>query len=429
MKKFFEYANDLTVIDSHEHLPRYEDEKETDILGEYLSYICDDLISAGMNPKEMDLVRDSRHPIMQRWKMLEPYWELARNTGYIRSLDLSVKGVYGINRVDESTLEELNGKFLESRKQGKKHFQRVLKELCKIEYSVQDVSLGYGADTTLHIADLDSDRYFFRDACRMDRFVYPITWEQIEGIERLSGIPIVSFESWLDACEFVINRAVKKGAVALKICLAYKRSLYFERVSRKDAEECFYQILKVKNLPSWGFQGICTTKAFQDYMMHYILEIANRYSIVVQFHTGTMTTNRADLSNTNPILLNNLFVEYSQVKFDIFHIGYPFQSSLSALGKMFPNVFLNMCWAHIISPAACVQTLDDWFDAVPINKIIAFGGDQFVVDCVYGHELLAKMNVSEALAKKVNKGFFEIEQAKWIAKRLFYDNPKELYGM
>ena len=36
--------------------------------------------------------------------------------------------------------------------------------------------------------------------------------------------------------------------------------------------------------------------------------------------------------------------------FDIFHIGYPYQQTLSALAKNFANVYIDMCWAHIISP-------------------------------------------------------------------------------
>ena len=40
---------------------------------------------------------------------------------------------------------------------------------------------------------------------------------------------------------------------------------------------------------------------------------------------------------------------------------------------MFPNVFIDMCWAHIISPAAVTAALADFLDGVPFNKIMGFG--------------------------------------------------------
>ena len=127
--------------------------------------------------------------------------------------------------------------------------------------------------------------------------------------------------------------------------------------------------------------------------------------------------------------MSNLFLEYPDVDFDIFHIGYPYQHVLSALAKNFPNVYIDMCWAHIISPAACVNALIEWIDSVPYNKITAFGGDYLLVDAVYGHQYLARINVSKSLAHKVEEGIFSTDEAKNIAKSLFYDNPKRIFKL
>jgi hypothetical protein len=73
--------------------------------------------------------------------------------------------------------------------------------------------------------------------------------------------------------------------------------------------------------------------------------------------------------------------------------------------------------------------LDDFLDAVPYNKISAFGGDFCLADGVYGHLLIARENVAKVLAKKVCDGVFDIAEAKHIASRLFYDNPKALFRL
>jgi predicted TIM-barrel fold metal-dependent hydrolase len=122
-------------------------------------------------------------------------------------------------------------------------------------------------------------------------------------------------------------------------------------------------------------------------------------------------------------------LDYPNVKFDMFHISYPYCGEAGALGKMFPNVYLDMCWAHIISPAAAAAALSDFLDAVPYNKIMGFGGDYGFVDGVYGHLVLARETISRVLAEKVRLGVFGVDQAVRIAEHLLYKNPKVLFSL
>ena len=127
--------------------------------------------------------------------------------------------------------------------------------------------------------------------------------------------------------------------------------------------------------------------------------------------------------------MSNLFLEYRDVKFDIFHMGYPYMQELSALARNFRNVYIDMCWGHIISPEAARRALVEWLDAVPANKISAFGGDYGFVDGVYGHQRIARENVAWSLATKVADGSFDMDRAKEIAGWVFVDNPKRLFGL
>jgi predicted TIM-barrel fold metal-dependent hydrolase len=125
--------------------------------------------------------------------------------------------------------------------------------------------------------------------------------------------------------------------------------------------------------------------------------------------------------------LENLFSKYPDVKFDIFHTGYPYQNITAALAKMYPNVFIDMCWSHIISPFAARKALSDFLDAVPYNKIMGFGGDYAIVDAIYGHLKIARENIARVLSQKVEEdGGMSIDRAAEIAHRLLYDNPKEV---
>ncbi len=59
----------------------------------------------------------------------------------------------------------------------------------------------------------------------------------------------------------------------------------------------------------------------------------------------------------------------------------------------------------------------------------AIGGDYLFPDGVYGHLLLARQNVSRALAAKVEQGVFPMEKAVEIARALFYDNPLRIFQL
>ena len=88
---------------------------------------------------------------------------------------------------------------------------------------------------------------------------------------------------------------------------------------------------------------------------------------------------------------------------------------------------MDMCFTHLVSPNTSVNALLEFLDTIPLNKISAFGGDYLFVDGVYGHLHLARENVSKALSIKVSEGLFNIEEAKKIAKMLFYDNPLKIF--
>lgn len=259
--------------------------------------------------------------------------------------------------------------------------------------------------------------------------IYPDFSVQLRQIERESGLSICSFDDWLSACEIILDKAIARGVVALKNGLAYVRSLNYARTTRYEAEKEFNRLLKSRMFPDWQASGLVPNKAFQDYMQHVVLNLANTRGLTYQFHTGLQEGNGNFIRDSHPALLTNLFLEYPDVTFDLFHIGYPYQQVLSALAKNFPNVMLDMCWAHIISPTASINALIEWLDAVPANKISAFGGDYAIIDAVYGHQYMARVNVSRALEHKVNEGAFDLERAQEIAKMLLYDNPVRIFKL
>jgi uncharacterized protein len=412
----------MPVIDTHEHLPWAEDQREkaTDVLKEYLShYMSSDIVSAGMTPADLDRVRDHTRPLPERWRLVEPFWEACRYTGYGRALDASVRSIYGIDGIRGGTLEALNAAFLASMAPG--HYKRVLKDICGIRVSILDGFVG-GASC---------DRDFFRRVWQPHYAVpQPRASEMILATEKEHSTAIKTLSDWMEAFDRDLEEMLAQGIIALKSTTAYSRSLLFRNVPFPAARAAFSE-----SLHGWRARGRKAGDDFsfpveaQDFMMHHMLKRANEMHLVFQFHTGLQEGNGNTISNSDPSLMSNLFLAYPDVDFDLFHISYPYQGVAATLAKNFRNVFVDMCWAHIISPAASRAALSDFLDVLPFTKISAFGGDYMFVDGICGHLAIARENIAHTLAEKVGEGIFPPARAAEIGRALFYDNPLRIFRL
>jgi len=410
------FINGLEIVDTHEHLPNEADRaKDADVLSEWLiHYFSCDLVSAGLSDDALAQARNPARPLLERWALVEPFWNAARSTGYGRALDIAARGIYGVPEVNGETIERLNAAFVAARRKGG-HYRRVLKERSRIALSLVD-------------SNPNCDREFFATAVRLDDFILPNHRRDFVAAGRRAGVGVHRLEDWEETMRVLLQQAFEKGAVTLKCGLAYLRPLYFAKATRAEAEEEFNNVFHEEHAPARR-QGLKAGRAFQDYMLHAVMRLADSHGWPVEIHTGIQEGNGNVIANANPTLLTNLFLDYENVKFDLFHMGYPYVMELGNLAKNFRNVFIDMAWGHIISPEAARRALVEWLDAVPANKINAFGGDYCFVDGVYGHQYLARRNVAAALAQKVADGSFDLDRAKEIAQWVFVDNPTRLFNL
>ncbi|MEM3003864.1 MAG: amidohydrolase family protein [Candidatus Bathyarchaeia archaeon] len=224
---------------------------------------------------------------------------------------------------------------------------------------------------------------------------------------------------------------------AVKLWLGYRRPLKFEKATFSEAEQVFNNICSQKTFVRVDAEGVRITapsgisldeaKPLHDFMVHKVIQLAGEYSVPVQIHTGFHEGNENLIANTNPLNLTNLFMEYREVKFDIFHGAYPWIGECSALAKTFPNVYLDLAWLHVVSPYIAREALSEWLETVPANKILGFGGDYVFVEGSYGHSVIARDNIARVLTQKVEDGDLKLEEAKALARKILRENAKELF--
>ena len=68
-------------------------------------------------------------------------------------------------------------------------------------------------------------------------------------------------------------------------------------------------------------------------------------------------------------------------------------------------------------------------ETIPANKIFAFGGDNFIVECTYGSQKMVRKIISELLYEKIRKNYFSFDQAIRFAEKILYLNPKTVYNI
>jgi predicted TIM-barrel fold metal-dependent hydrolase len=430
----------IRLVDTHEHLLSEEERNRAAVDFSYLfpHYASSDLISAGMPPALLESVRATARPVLvermarigwirkpppftaptkpelsleERWAALEPYWEHIRNTGYGTCLRIAIRDLFGVPDLNGQTCVQLSDAINNSRKAG--WYRHVLKEKAGIAVSIQD-------DYRTAV-----DRDLFVPVVRLEHFACATTRGDLRNIEADTGLAVHSLDDLVAAMRAALDRDLGAGAVGVKIGIAYRRTIRFEKVPRGDAERAFTRIFgHLGEGPSWE-----EARPLQDYMFHQIIRAAVERDVPIQIHTGLQEGNGNVLENSNPLHLTNLCLEYGQAKFDLFHGGYPFMGEALALAKNFSNVFLDLCWLYIISPSASARMLHEAIETIPANKIFAFGGDFIIPEGSYGHSVMARRVVSRVLTEKAEDDYLTEEEAVALARRILRENPAALYRL
>lgn len=407
-------VDSMSVVDTHEHLIGPNSVIKSgmyDFMLLFHHYEKDDIRSAGMPTSTFqNLLKDSL-TVLQKWGILKPYWEKCFNTGYSRAVVVTADQLFGIKEFNETTVIQLSEKIKKAYQSD--WYKQVLEDRCKIDFLILD-----GTDRSF--GNPSRMRYTWHfDYFRID------SAEKIEQLGKNNNLNIGTLADLVHAMELEFQNGLKTGFVAVKTAIAYHRSLYFEDVPVQEAEVVFEKLM-LKNKISLTQAEL---KKLSDYMMHRMLDLANKYHRPVQIHTGLQAGDGNNIENSNPALLANLFLKYRDVKFIIFHGGYPFGGEFGSLAKNFRNVYLDLCWLYIISPSYSERYLHEWLETVPASKIMAFGGDYENVENIYAHLLFAKEIISRVLIEKVKTGYFSEEEALRTAQMILHDNAVNLFDL
>lgn len=415
-------ADGIRVINTHEH------QRWTEGFGDHdyglfhlvnTAYLQSDIVSAGGTYLDMGAL-DSMD--------LESWWEIngdaldyTRNTSYYSHFIKGFKKLYDFEDLylTEENIHDLSAEVEEHYTDYRSWFDEAFR---KAGFELMFLDQYWDPFNT----EIDEEYYalvFHINPLVMQSSLKPGDPEEMPEIYRRAeeeGFSMGTLDDYLAYCDHLFRKNLESKAVCVKNSMAYSRSQDFEDVPYEVARELFAR-------PSSSLSQE-EAKKIQDFVFHWIIQKSAEYELPIQIHTGYLAGNGNVLDNGRPIKLNNLFLQYPEARFVLFHGGYPWTGEYAALGKMFTNVYLDLVWLPQISREEAVHALDEMFDVVPYNKFF-WGGDCAFIEETTGSLEFGKDVVVEVLNRRIQRGLLTDEVAFEIIEHIFRENAIEVFQL
>ena len=396
----------MEVIDCHEHMPPESARLAypVDVLTLFSVYCRTDLITAGMSPEVYEKkLPDPNIPLDERWAMLRPFLQQIRFGSYARPAFIAAKEFYGCDDINDDTYRVISERMAQANTPG--IYDRVMRDRCNIRCCLTQ----YGGV----------------EGCDLD-LLHPVPWleefhtiaghKDLSDVCRRAGKRPRSLDGYINMIRGLMEAQQKAGAVAFKLAFCTPKP----EPDRKKALAAFKKLLDKKKF-SPDDQG-----ALGAYVVDQIMMIVRDLDTVLAVHSGVWGDfRRLDAKNFIPFIMRQ-----PETKIDLYHLSIPSVRDCIVIGKNFPNVWLNLCWTHIISQKMTVSGMDEMLDMVPVNKVLGFGGDTIIpIEKNLGHLIMARENIATVLGGRIDSGLMNRDEAIEIARKWFWDNPKELYKL
>ena len=409
-------------IDTHEHLieesTRLADPQGNGFIANddwsclLRQYSGSDLTSAGMSPEEGKKFFSPDTDVEEKWKILSPYWQRCRNSGYLKAVLHSIRRLYDEDDISAENVGRITEKLRARAKKG--FYEEIIRDISRVESCQVNSKEGVFMESeypTLLFQDLSS--------------VAMSTDLEIEPLAEESNLPAGSLKEWKRIIDWYFD-TYAPSAVAVKNQSAYRRRLNYDDVPESIADPLYArhaggEVLRPEE-----------AKALGDHLFRYTLERATDYDLPVKLHTGYYAgVNKMPLERlkNNASDLCPILVDFPDTRFVLMHVGYPYQDEFIALAKQYTNVYVDMCWSWIINPIASVRFLKEVLLCAPTSKIFTFGGDYSCVELVYGHSRIARQGITQTLSELVGEGWMSRNEALDVIEPIMRGNAYEVFSI
>ena len=143
----------------------------------------------------------------------------------------------------------------------------------------------------------------------------------------------------------------------------------------------------------------------------------------IQIHTGLGLMTGSNAMQLQPLIAHN-----PDTTFLLMHGSYPWIQDIAGLTHAYPNVWADLCWLPLISPAAAQRLLHELIDVCDANRVV-WGCDTWTSEESYGARLAFLDVLSRVLTERVADDMMRESDAIRYAKAVLHDNAARLIKM
>lgn len=415
----YERLKELEVIDAHEHHRGSIECVATDPV----SFICTNYLGGVLNSLDMYAMQNisKSSDDQSRYLALCDYWPMIKNTAHAKIVEgyFVQRGVNG--GIIPENYEAIA--YLCANRSPK-----WLKDAFKEHHIAATITNVVGH---VNLGGFTSIEQFATGKLRFESGVHPIVGidtllqysraEEIERVEALANMSVNSPQNLASAVCKIAEMCVQNGAVGLKVLLAYTHGLEFAQPTASLLNEDWSLLREWKS-------PVMPGRTLQSYLLRSLIQFAGETGIPVAFHTGYLQSRASEQTNVKQLV--NLFSEYPNVNFDVYHLSYPYYFDMLEAAKSYSNVYSNCCWTTAIDPAYTMRYLQNVALSLPAAQVIGFGADyilypELAVECL-NHSLKI---IAGALAPLVEQRFFSLQEAEELAAWWLSGTAKRLYHL
>ena len=413
------YIESIPIIDCHDHSGE-EPPKYTDAIVALTSgYFHDDVASATSEAERL-MLDDETISLEERWPTFERAWQRTKYTGYGLVTRMVLKEFYGEDQLTLSALQRIQEKLLDFTDDA---FTESVLDKAGIQVRIVDnwPDVKKIADRSFKMPPRS------RLAISLPAYHAICSSEEVQMLISPTERTVTSLDDYILACQEVFEIQKSFGAVCFKDQSAYTRALNYSNPSKSQAEEAFNWIMADGRRKLSYPEG---NRPLGDFLFHEFMRLAKEMELPVQLHTGHMAGTWNDVGKARAIHLVPVLELHKDVRFDLFHINWPYDGDILFLGKNFPNVALDFCWTHIIDPVYSQRIIPQILGAVPHGKIHGYGSDHFGnLERSWAHSQIARDNIAIGLAEMVEMDYIGLDDVKEIAQAWLFDNPNEFFRL
>jgi hypothetical protein len=413
------YIETIPLIDCHDHSEQ-AGPKHTDPIRALVDfYMRSDLVSASSD-RDVDFILDENIALEQRWPVLERAWQRTKHTAYARVLRNGMRRFYGETELTLAALLRMRGRLLDF--SDPHQFEAVLDEagiLVRLEDTLPSPAVLIGE---LKLTPRS------RPVISLPAYHAVCSQPDVQSCASPLGAHITSLEEYLQACRTIFERLKQLGAVAFKDQSAYERPIDYGNPTYAEAEAAFNWFMQD---PRRRLSYPDGNRPLGDYLFNQFMCMARELDLPVQIHTGHMAGIRNDVAKTNAVLLTSLIERHRETRFDLFHANWPYSGEMLYLGKNYPNVAIDFCWANMIDPLYCQNMFKQAVMTVPHAKIHGYGSDLSgnALPSAWAHAQMARDNITIALADLIDMEYLDLDEAKEIAAAWLFDNANAFFKL